>query len=80
MFNPVDEITKEEAAKQRAKEIIRAQQEAEIMAKFKDAAEDHEEAGDRVGELADPANQIFENLKLMNARMDSVKRKMELEN
>ena len=29
--------------------------------------------------MGDPANQILENLKQMNARMDSVKRKMEFE-
>ena len=46
MYQPHDEISKEEIARNRAREMIRAQEEAAIMAQFKDAPEEQDETRD----------------------------------
>ena len=46
MYQPHDEISKEEIARNKAREMMRAQEEAAIMAQFKDAPEEHDESRD----------------------------------
>ena len=46
MYQPHDEITKEEIARNKSREMIKAQEEAAIMDQFKDAPEEHEEFRD----------------------------------
>lgn len=46
MYQPHDEITKEEIARNKAREMMKAQEEAAIMAQFKDAPEEHDEYRD----------------------------------
>ena len=46
MYQPHDEISKEEIARNRAREMMRAQEEAAIMAQFKDAPEEQDETRD----------------------------------
>lgn len=46
MYQPHDEISKEEIVRNKAREMMRAQEEAAIMAQFKDAPEEHDESRD----------------------------------